>query len=61
MGNTLVDVIGIITDDSNCSISFTVWGDACQQLDLKPGNLIACKSAKISDYGGKSINGSALI
>lgn len=47
-----------IVDDSLCSICITVWGDTmCDKLyNLKPGDLLACKSVRISDFNGKSLN-----
>jgi replication factor A1 len=49
----------VIGDDTNFSISVTLWGETAAKLDLKPGMMIACKQCKISEYNGKSLNGSS--
>jgi len=49
----------VIGDDTNLSISVTLWGETATKLDLKPGMMIACKQCKISEFNGKSLNGSS--
>ena len=49
----------VIGDDTNFSITVTLWGETATKLDLKPGMMIACKQCKISEYNGKSLNGSS--
>ena len=40
------------------SISLTLWGnELCTKMDgLRVGQILAVKSARISDFGGKSLN-----
>ena len=47
-----------LTDDSNCSISVTLWGEAmCNRNEVRRvGEVLAVKSARASDFGGKSLN-----
>ena len=47
-----------IVDDSLYSIGVTLWGDnLCdQQYNLQVGDLLAIKSARLSDFNGKSLN-----
>jgi replication factor A1 len=45
-----------LSDDSGVSISATVWGDQSLRGDLEVGAVLAIKGAKVSDYGGKSLN-----
>jgi len=47
----------VICDDTNYSISITLWGDTATRLDLKPGQLVACKQCKVSEYNGRTLNG----
>lgn len=50
-----------LADDSNCSINLTLWGDEnCDKYaSLQTGQILAIKCARISDFGGKSLNASA--
>jgi len=34
----------------------TLWGDAAARTDLGVGSIIAIKSARVTDYGGTSLN-----
>lgn len=34
----------------------TFWGDVAKDEGLKEGVIVAIKGAKVSDYGGKSLN-----
>ena len=46
-----------LIDDSSCSISLTLWGDMCERnSDLKIGDVLAVKGARVSEFGGKSLN-----
>jgi len=45
-----------VTDDTGVSIMATLWGDCANNEKLKEGSIIAIKGAKVSDYGGKSLN-----
>lgn len=43
-------------DESGNSVMATLWGEAATDRTFAPGLVIACKGAKVSDYGGKSLN-----
>jgi len=45
-----------IADDSNISVNLTFWRDAAHDEALQVGTIIAIKGAKISSYGGVSLN-----
>ena len=45
-----------LTDDSGLSLMATFWGDVAQMDGLEIGNILAIKGAKVSEYGGKSLN-----
>ena len=45
-----------IGDDNNIMIQVTVWGDNCDRFDFAPGQIVAFREAKISEYRGKSLN-----
>lgn len=49
-----------LMDDTMHSISLTMWGDEiCDKNEhLKVGDVIAIKSARLSDFSGKSLNAS---
>ena len=49
----------VIGDESNTSISLTLWGDVCDKFDLKQGDIVAFQNCRVSDYQGKSLNSSA--
>jgi hypothetical protein len=34
----------------------TFWGESAQMDGLEIGNILAIKGAKVSEYGGKSLN-----
>lgn len=44
-----------LCDDTGVSINATLWGEAASQ-ELQVGDILACKAARVSDYGGKSLN-----
>ncbi len=46
-----------LIDDSYCSISLTLWGDMCERsVTMQIGDIIAVKGARVSEFGGKSLN-----
>lgn len=46
-----------LIDDSSYSISLTLWGDMCERSSaLKIGDVLAVKGARVSEFGGKSLN-----
>ena len=49
----------MIGDESNVSIKVTLWGDACESKNYEMGQVIAFQNCRVSDYNGKSLNGSS--
>ena len=49
----------MIGDESNMSISLTLWGEACESRDFEVGQIVAFQNCRVSDYNGKSLNGSS--
>ena len=45
-----------ISDEENYSINATIWGEGCKDSKYVEGCIIAVKGARVSDYGGKSLN-----
>jgi replication factor A1 len=45
-----------LTDDSGYSLMATLWGEAAALPEVVVGSIIAVKGAKVSEYGGKSVN-----
>jgi hypothetical protein len=47
-----------LLDDSQHHISLALWGDEfCEKYkDLRKGDILAIKGAKVSDFGGHSLN-----
>jgi replication factor A1 len=45
-----------ISDESGLQIQVTLWGGNASRLNFTEGAVLAIKSAKVSDYGGKSLN-----
>ena len=43
-------------DDTGVSIMATLWGSDMAGLDLQVGQVVAIKGARVSEYGGKSLN-----
>ena len=46
-----------LIDDTGCSISLTLWATMCDRVcsdDI--GKVIAVKGARVSEFGGKSLN-----
>ena len=49
----------LIGDESNISISATLWGDTCEAHGYEVGQVIALKACRVSDFNGKSLNASS--
>lgn len=45
-----------IVDDTCYSVTVTLWGDIIDKFPMNPGDLLAISGARISDFGGKSLN-----
>lgn len=45
-----------LADDTGVGCMATFWGDVAKDEGLKEGVIVAIKGAKVSDYGGKSLN-----
>lgn len=46
-----------LVDDSNCAISLTLWAAMCERItDQDLEKVIAVKGARVSEFGGKSLN-----
>jgi len=45
-----------IADESGVKISVTMWGSLSNLMNYEIGQVLAIKNAKVSDYGGKSLN-----
>lgn len=46
-----------IGDETMTSISVTLWASMClNNEDLKPGEVVALKGARLSEYGIRSLN-----
>lgn len=43
-------------DDSCMSVRLTVWGDEAKNFVEQPGQVIAAKGAKVSDWNGRSLS-----
>jgi replication factor A1 len=43
-------------DESGLKIQVALWGNLASMFDLQVGQVLAIKNAKVSDYGGKSLN-----
>ncbi len=46
-----------IIDETGISISITFWGNLADLPDIEAGRIIACRGVRISDFGGKTLNG----
>ncbi len=44
-----------LADESNLTISVSLWGKNAAKL-FEFGSVVAIKGARVSDYGGKSLN-----
>ncbi len=45
-----------LVDETSYSIVVTLWGEICEKSPLSPGDIIGISGARVSDYGGKSLN-----
>ena len=45
-----------LLDNSSTSIRLTLWGEQAEQFSSPVGHVLAVKSAKISDYNGRSLS-----
>lgn len=45
-----------IGDESGFSMMATLWGPLASSEKVEVGRVMAVKGAKVSDYGGKSLN-----
>jgi replication factor A1 len=46
-----------LADDSMKAISITLWGDElCNRNDFAAGDVLAIKAARVSEFGGRSLN-----
>lgn len=48
-----------IADESGLAIQVTLWGGNATKLDFREGEVLAIRGAKVSDYGGKTLNSGA--
>lgn len=57
-GEQLAKKTFLLADNSDVSISMSVWGDeSCQKFkNLTQGQVIAIKNVFVSDFGGKSLS-----
>ncbi len=45
-----------MADESGLKIQVALWGNLANLFDLQIGQILAIKNARVSDYGGKSLN-----
>lgn len=45
-----------MADETNHSINVTIWGQLAKDPRFKRGVILAVKGAKVSNFGGKSLN-----
>ena len=45
-----------IADESGLSVGMTLWGCLGSDFEYAEGQIMAVKNARVSDYGGKSLN-----
>lgn len=46
-----------LVDDSGCAISLTLWSAMCERItEADLHKIIAVKGARVSEFGGKSLN-----
>jgi len=48
-----------LADESKAMINITLWGDVCHKNDFALGTLVALKSCRVSEFGGRSCNASS--
>ena len=46
----------MIADETALSVGATLWGESASKYNIEVGTVIAVKGAKVSDYGGVSLN-----
>jgi replication factor A1 len=46
----------MLADESGLKIAVALWGNLANMFDLQVGQVLAVRSARVSDYGGKSLN-----
>lgn len=64
IGNIVIKATGLprsrrtiqLGDESGLKIQATLWGNLANMFDLQIGQVFAIKNARVSDYGGKSLN-----
>jgi replication factor A1 len=45
-----------LVDNSNCSVSCTLWGKQAEEFDANDNPVILLKGAKLGDYGGRNLS-----
>ena len=46
-----------LIDDSNCSITLTLWDKLCDRsIHVRKGDVLVVKGVRVSGFGGKSLN-----
>jgi len=45
-----------IADESGLSIIITLWGNNSNAHEYREGDIFAVRGARVSDYGGRSLN-----
>jgi replication factor A1 len=45
-----------IADESDLKVQITMWGSIANNIAYEKGQVLAVKNAKVSDFGGKSLN-----
>jgi len=45
-----------LVDNSNCSVSCTLWGKQAEEYDANDNPVILLKGAKLGDYGGRNLS-----
>jgi replication factor A1 len=45
-----------ICDESGLAIQLTLWGRNATKLQFQEGQVLAVRGARVSDYGGKTLN-----
>ena len=47
-----------LADESGFSIQLTLWGKCATKEEYEEGSILAIRGARVSDYGGKTLNSS---
>lgn len=45
-----------IADETNLSITISLWGSLARKDSYEEGRILALKGVRVSDYNGKSLN-----